>query len=227
MSDLRVLLIADGFFDDLLISIESILRNSPSPITVLVNGKQPVGPLANFQNDRVQISEIKQALGWGNAINFLLEASSEKYVVLMDPSTTFTGDAITPVLTRFSEGWSGIGWRGGLVNVGDDWRSIDDKGDGEVDALFSYFFAFDRQFVINIGGTNPSAKYYRNADIELSLAMRENGGRLLQLDLPLKQGHHHGYHDVNPSYREKNSKKNYQRILERFRGKDEILSPRR
>jgi len=96
MSDLRVLLIADGFFDDLLISIESILRNSPSPITVLVNGKQPVGPLANFQNDRLQISEIKQALGWGNAINFLLEASSEKYVVVMDPSTTFTGDAITP-----------------------------------------------------------------------------------------------------------------------------------
>lgn len=227
MNDVRVLLIADGFFDDLLLSINSILVNSSAHITVLVNGKQAIGPLANFHNDRVQISEIKQALGWGNAINLLLKSSSEKYLVVMDPSTTFTGDAMTPVMAKFSQGWSGIGWRGGLINLDDNWKSVDDKGDGEVDALFSYFFAFDRQFVINIGGANSSAKYYRNADIELSLAMRENGGRLLQMDLPLEQGRHHGYHDVDPSYREKNSKKNYQRILERFRGKDEILSPRR
>jgi hypothetical protein len=47
------------------------------------------------------------------------------------------------------------------------------------------------------------------------------------LDLPLEQGRHHGYHDVDPAYREKHSKENYNRILKRFRGKDEILSPRR
>jgi hypothetical protein len=87
--------------------------------------------------------------------------------------------------------------------------------------------AFDREFMVAAGGANPSATYYRNADIEMSLVIRENGGKLLQIDLPLTQGRHHGYHDVNPEYRDKNSKKNYQRILERFRGREDILAPRR
>jgi hypothetical protein len=47
------------------------------------------------------------------------------------------------------------------------------------------------------------------------------------MNLPLIQGTPHGYHDVDPDYRDKNSRKNYQRILDRFRGKNEILSPRR
>jgi hypothetical protein len=47
------------------------------------------------------------------------------------------------------------------------------------------------------------------------------------VDLPLEQGRHHGYYDTDPDYRDKNSRKNYQRILDRFRGKNEILSERR
>ena len=66
--------------------------------------------------------------------------------------------------------------------------------------------------MIEVGGFNPRAVYYRNADIELSLAIRAAGGKLMQIDLPLSQGRHHGYHDVDPDYRDKNSRKNYQRI---------------
>jgi hypothetical protein len=47
------------------------------------------------------------------------------------------------------------------------------------------------------------------------------------MDLPLEQGRHHGYYDVEESFRDAQSKKNYDRILERFRGKEAILSPRR
>jgi hypothetical protein len=145
----------------------------------------------------------------------------------MDPSTNFLGDAITPTLDKLEDGYEGVGWRGGLVNVDDDWRSVDDRGAGEVDVIFSYFFAFNREFAVRAGGANPSATYYRNADIELSLAMRAAGGKLWQLELPLEQGRHHGYHDVDPEYREKKSKENYNRILEKYRGRTEILSPRR
>ena len=145
----------------------------------------------------------------------------------MDPSTIFTADPITPTLTQLESGYQGVGWKGGLVNLDDEWRSTDDKGVGEVDVLFSYFLALDRVFAQKAGGANPSAKYYRNADMELSLAIRAAGGKLMQIDLPLTQERHHGYYDVDPDYRDKNSRKNYQRILERFRGKNEILSPRR
>ena len=145
----------------------------------------------------------------------------------MDPSTNFLGDPIPATVEKLESGYAGVGWRGGLVNTDDDWRSVDDRGAGEVDVLFSYYFGMDREFALTAGGANPSATYYRNADIELSLALRAAGGKLWQLELPLEQGRHHGYHDVDPEYREKKSKDNYNRILERFRGQSDILSPRR
>ena len=135
---------------------------------------------------------------------------------------------MAPVLAELNKGeFSAVGWRGGLVNTDDEWRSVDDKGAGEVDVLFSYFLAFNCDDATNAGGFNNRAIYYRNADIEFSLRLRHSNGRLLQIDLPLEQARHHGYYDTEEEFREVQSKKNYDRILERFRGKSAILSPRR
>ncbi len=224
MSEITVTLIVDGFADDALASLRSVLNHSSADVAILINGKQPAFEIPT--DPRVTTFDIKQKLGWGNAANFLCEEVKTKYIVLMDPSTVFLGDAITPTLEKLKQGFQGVGWKGGLINIEDEWRSVEDKGEGEVDVLFSYFFAVDREYAKTVGA-NPSAKYYRNADLELSLALREQGARLYQLDLPLEQGRHHGYHDVDPNYREKHSKDNYNRILKRFRGKSEILSPRR
>lgn len=228
MSEITVTLIVDGFADDALRSAQSVLEHSNADLAILINGKQPPIELPTeiSSSDRITIFDVKQKLGWGNAANFLFQEVKSKYLVLMDPSTVFLGDAITPTLQKLAEGFQGVGWKGGLLNVEDEWRSVEDKGEGEVDVLFSYFFAVDRDLAARVSA-NPSAKYYRNADLEFSLALREEGARLYQLDLPLEQGRHHGYHDVDPAYREKHSKENYNRILKRFRGKSEILSPRR
>jgi len=224
MEKVTVALIIEGFGADALASIDSILNSSDANLMVLINGKQENIEIPS--NPRIEVIEVKQKLGWGNAINHLLSEITTKFVVIMDPSTTFKGDAITAAVKKTNEGFVAVGWRGGLVNVEDEWRSVEDKGDGEVDVLFSYFMLVDREFAARVGA-NPSAKYYRNADLEFSLAIREAGGKLYQLDLPLEQGRHHGYHDVDPAYREKHSKENYNRILRRFRGKSDILSPRR
>ncbi len=224
MSDITVTLIVDGFAEDAINSAHSVLQNSSADLAILINGKQT--PFELPESPRVTLFDLKQKLGWGNAANFLFGEVKTRYLVLMDPSTLFLDDAITPTLTQLGEGFQGVGWKGGLVNLEDEWRTVDDKGEGEVDVLFSYFLAVDRELALEVGA-NPSAKYYRNADLEFSLALRERGARLYQLDLSLEQGRHHGYHDVDPAYREKHSKENYNRILKRFRGKDEILSPRR
>jgi len=42
-------------------------------------------------------------------------------------------------------------------------------------------------------------------------------------ELPLRQERHHGYHDSEPEYREKQSKKTYDRILQKFRKTPDIL----
>ncbi len=57
--------------------------------------------------------------------------------------------------------------------------------------------------------------------------MRASGGKLFQMGFAVNTGRHHGYHDVEPDYREKKSKENYNRILEKYRGRTDILSARR
>ena len=224
--DVSVAMIIDGFTDDAVETVKSIKKYSSCGIVLLCIGD--AGNLVEEMDDHTYLIALNPGASWGEAANALLNKINSKYLILMDPSTRFTGDAIAPVIAELEKGeYAAVGWRGGLINTDDEWRSVDDKGDGEVDVLFSYFMGLNRAYVLEAGGFNARAIYYRNADIEFSLKLRHAGGRLLQMALPLEQGRHHGYHDADPEYREVQSKKNYDRILERFRGKSAILSPRR
>ena len=224
--EITVAMIIDGFHEDAIETLKSIKAQSDCAIAMLVLGD--AGILADHLDARTSLVVVTENFGWGENANALLRNITSEFVVIMDPSTRFTGDAITPVLTELKKReFVGVGWRGGLVNLEDEWRSTDDKGPGEVDVLFSYFFAMHREDALASRGFNNRAVFYRNADIEFSLALRHANGRLLQMDLPLEQDRHHGYHDSEESYRDLQSKKNYDRILERFRGKTAILSPRR
>ncbi len=224
--DIAIAMIVDGFTADAAETVRTIKAHCQTPIVALVTCDP--AELIEEIDLQFQLIAITENFGWGENANALLKNISSKFLVIMDPSTRFTGDAMAPVLAELNKGeFSAVGWRGGLVNTEDEWRSVDDKGVGEVDVLFSYFLAFNCADATNAGGFNNRAIYYRNADIEFSLRLRHSNGRLLQMDLPLEQARHHGYYDTDEQFREIQSKKNYDRILERFRGKSAILSPRR
>lgn len=223
---ITVAMIVNGFHEDAIISVNSIKAHSSAEILVLAT--QSADELSSIVDSHTHVIQLEKDPGWGECANAALRIISTPFAVIMDPSTTFTGDAITPVLHELQKkDFAAVGWRGGLINIEDQWRSVDDKGAGEVDVLFSYFLALDKDAAIQAGGFNARAIYYRNADIEFSLRLKHASGHLLQMDLPLEQGRHHGYYDTEESFRDAQSKKNYDRILERFRGKEAILSPRR
>ena len=224
--EITVAMIVDGFHEDAVTCIKAIKAHSQCAITVLVIGDP--GVVANELDSRTSLVQVNENFGWGENANALLRNVTSEFIIVMDPSTIFLGDAVTPVLEELKKReFVAVGWRGGLVNLEDEWRSIDDKGPGEVDVLFSYFIGMHREDALAARGFSNRAVFYRNADIEFSLNLRHSNGRLLQMDLPLEQARHHGYHDSDPEYRDAQSKKNYDRILERFRGKTAILSPRR
>jgi hypothetical protein len=223
---ITVAIVVNGFHEDAITSVNSIKAHSSAEILVLAT--QPAEDLSSIVDSHTHVIQLENDPGWGECANAALRIISTPFAVIMDPSTTFTGDAISPVLQELQKKeFAAVGWRGGLVNVEDQWRSVDDKGAGEVDVLFSYFLAVDKDAALQAGGFNARAIYYRNADIEFSLRLKHASGHLLQMDLPLEQGRHHGYYDTEESFRDAQSKKNYDRILERFRGKEAILSPRR
>ena len=231
--EISVGIYVDGFIEDAVDSIKAIQKHSADTCAILIVISGALNPeelssLKSIIDARTYIVQISEGVGFGEATNAILKFASSPYVVLMDPSTRFLGDAITPALKELQSGeWSTVGWRGGLVDVEDEWRSVNDKGPGAVDVLFGYFLGVNRSDAIECGGFNNRAVYYRNADIEFSLRLRQAQGNLLQMELPLEQARHHGYYDTDPEYRDEQSRKNYERILERFRGKNEILVPRR
>jgi hypothetical protein len=224
--EISIAVIVDGYQEDAVETVTSTKAHTSTPIVVI--SLQEPKELASIVDAQTKLIFVKENFGWGETANALLKSASTKFVILLDPSTRFTADAVVPTLEKLSSGeFAAVGWRGGLISLEDEWRSVDDKGAGEVDVLFSYFMGLNREAAIEAGGFNSRAIFYRNADIEFSLKLRHSGGRLLQLDLPLEQARHHGYYDSDPDFREVQSKKNYDRILERFRGKSAILSPRR
>ncbi len=93
-----------------------------------------------------------------------------------------------------------------------------------MEALLGYLFAVRRSAALQVP-LPAKARFYRNADLEWSYLLREAGvGRLVvpAADLPVRQDRHRGYHDSDDAYRDKESKKTYDRFLQRFRGRDDL-----
>lgn len=171
--EIALAMIVDGFIEDAVTTVKNIKSHSDVEIVVLVTTDP--GALVGELDSRTKLVALSENFGWGECANALLKNVSSKYLIIMDPSTRFTGDAITPVLSELNKGeYNAVGWRGGLVNTEDEWRSVDDKGAGEVDVLFSYFMALNRSDALSADGFNNRAIYYRNADIEFSLKLRQD-----------------------------------------------------
>lgn len=227
-------LLVEGWPDDLRQCLEALLAHTALPIVGLdvgnVDGAGDVlHEYANAHPGRVEEWHVAGEPGWSAARVALARLDPAGVQVWMETSTVLEGDALTPLVEAVLDGSVGAGWRGVDVDLADDWRSFVAHPDaGECDALLGYLVAWDRAALLAVGGPHPKARFYRNADMELSLALREAGGLLVTLpDLPVRQERHRGYHDSDPELREKESKRTYDRILQRFRGKAYILVPRR
>ena len=158
-NDVTVGIIVDGFTDDALETVRTVKANSNCAVAIIAIGD--AGALFEEMDKRTYLISVATGASWADCANVFLEKVASKYVVVMDPSTQFTGDAITPVVDELAKGqYVAVGWHGGLVNLEDQWRSVDDKGVGEVDVLFSYFMAFNREAMTQVGGFNPRAVYY-------------------------------------------------------------------
>ena len=221
-----VALLVDGWADDVRTCVQALLTQAPDDVVVVLldNGSDAaatVHELAVAHPGRVQELHLERAGGWSEARQALVRADTAAVHVMMDVSTVFEGDALTPLLAAFDDPTvAGAGWRG--VDVADGWLEFTDAGPGEVEALLGYLFAVRRQAALQVP-LPAKARFYRNADMEWSFLLRAAGvGRLMALDLPVRQDRHRGYHDSDPDLRDKESKKTYERFLQRFRGREDL-----
>ncbi|MCU1590896.1 MAG: hypothetical protein JWP11_2152 [Frankiales bacterium] len=221
-----VALLVEGWPEDVRTCVDALLEHAPDDVVVVLleNGRTDAGAVVHelAQSDRVEELHVEQAAGWGQARQALLAHDVAAVHVLMDVSTVLEGDAVTPLLSAFDDEPDviGAGWRG--VAVVDGWTEFAAAGPGEVEALLGYVFAVRRKAALAV--PLPSkARFYRNADLEWSFLLREAGlGRLVAMELPARQDRHRGYHDTDPAYRDRESRRTYDRFLQRFRGREDL-----
>ena len=161
-------------------------------------------------------------LGWADARTLGLLRSGGAISILLDTSLEPTGDFVTPLLRAFDDPTVGIA--GGWGVTSPDARQFEEATPGEVDAIEAYCLAIRREALAAVGGFDRRYRYYRHADLDLSFAVRDAGWRAVRTEpLPLVRHEHRGWESLAEPERERLSKRNFYRFLERWRDRPDLL----
>lgn len=161
-------------------------------------------------------------LGWADARNLGLRASRGEITLLLDGSIEPTGDVAGPILDAFDD--PAVGLAGGWGVRSADGRQFEEAPPGEVDAVEAYCMAIRREALRTVGGFDRRYRYYRNADLDLSFAVRDAGWRAVRVGpLPVVRHEHRGWSALPDAERDRLSRRNFYRFLDRWRDRTDLL----
>lgn len=161
-------------------------------------------------------------LGWADARTLGLQASRGQVTVLLDTSLEPTGDIVAPLLAAFDD--PSVGLAGGWGVTSEDGREFEDAAPGEVDAVEGYCLAVRREALRAVGGFDRRFRFYRNADLDFSFAVRDAGWRAVRTaPLPAERHEHRGYASLPEEERDRLSRRNFYRFLDHWRDRPDLL----
>lgn len=171
------------------------------------------------RDPRIHVILTDEELGEAEARNCGFRYSSGEIIVSHGSSVEIVGDVfgqLREVLSRQEVGLVG-GW--GLVT--ESVYEFEPAEGGEVDAVEAYFMAARRGVLREAGLWDPGFRFYRIADLDWSFAVRKAGYGLRMLPrLPLKRHPHRVWESLDEEERERLSKRNFYRFLDRWRHED-------
>jgi cysteinyl-tRNA synthetase len=117
---------------------------------------------------------------------------------------------------------------GGWGIVSSDLRHFEDAPAGDVDAIEGYLLAFRRADYPARGPFDERFRFYRNLDIWWSLVLRDEGAgtpprRAVSIGLPAVRHEHRGWTSLPDDERDRQSKRNFYRIIDRFGSRRDLL----
>jgi Glycosyl transferase family 2 len=171
--------------------------------------------------DGVEVLEVETGTGWGAARNAGLRRSRGRIILAMDGSVEPAGDVFGPLEAALGDPSVGVAGPFGIST--EDLREFHDSDGPEVDAIEGYLMAFRRDVIRDVGLFDEKFRWYRTADIECSFRIKDAGMRALRVDVPATKHEHRMYHATPEAERDRLSKRNFYRFLERFRGRYDLL----
>lgn len=177
----------------------------------------------------IELVRTSAPLGQAAALNIGIRRARGPIVVVLDPSVTPTGDVVTPLVDVLADPMVAIAGPFGLVSA--DLRRFEEMlapatgVTAAVAAIQGYLMAFRRSDAVTRGPLDEAFRFYRNLDIWWSLVLRDEGEgvpprrALVVPDLPLTRGEPRAWTVTPPAERDRLSKRNFYRVLDRFRAR--------
>ncbi len=234
--DATVVIVAMDWPGDLERALAGLRRHAPSDLSAVIAADGPSDdqdaaldrPALGGGEDRpigIEVVRTSDRLGHAAALNVGLRRATGRVVIVLDTSVEPTGDIVTPLLDTLADPTVAVA--GGWGIVSDDLRRFRDAPPGEVDAIEGYAMAFRREDARTRGPLDERFRYYRNLDIWWSLVLRDEGierppRRAVAVALPAIRHEHRGWAALEESERERLSRRNFYRILDRFGGRPDL-----
>ena len=240
-----VVLLATDWPDDLLRALAGLRAGSPVGTSVVIVADAPSAEQSSALEAwdateatgrpegaapppvPVEIVWTGERLGHAAATNIGIRRAMAPVVVLLDTSLEPTGDILTPLVRSLDDPTVAVtgGW--GIVST--DLRKFSDAPPGDADAIEGYLQAFRRADYVQRGPLDERFRFYRNMDIWWSLVLRDEGEgspprRAVGIaDLPVIRHAHRGYLSLPEDERDRQSKRNFYRIIDRFGPRLDLL----
>ncbi len=232
-----VVLIAADWPDDVARAVAGLRAGSPPGVSIVVVANEPPDEQATSTlgaGEDLEIVWTSDRLGHATALNMGIRRATGAVVIVLDPSIEPVGDIVTPLVTALADPTVAVA--GGWGIASDDLRSFEDAPVGDVDAIEGYAQAFRRADFEERGPLDEHFKFYRNLDIWWSLMLRDapddapDDGpavaprRAVRVDLPATRHEHRGWSSLPEAERDRQSKRNFYRIIDRFGSRRDLLT---
>lgn len=233
-----VILVATDWPDDLARTLDGLRAHAPdgTAIVVVADGPSPEQDAAlppeqdvalPPEQERFEVIRTSSRLGTGAAWNIGIRRSTGPVVVIVDTSIEPTGDIVAPLVRALDD--PAVAVAGGFGIVSDDLRKFEEAPAGDVTAVEGYAIAFRRSDAAARGPVDERFRFYRNLDIWWSLVLRDEGEgsvprRAVAVVIPATRHEHRGWTSLAESERDRLSKRNFYRILDRFGGRRDLAA---
>ena len=178
------------------------------------------GTHPSYMPSFVEEIPLEDDFGWGIDRNSGLRRATGRIIIVVDGSIEITGDVFTPIEQALAD--PGVGVVGPFGIVTDDLREFRESDGPEVDAIEGYLMAFRREILDEVGFFDEKFKFYRSADIDFSFRVKDRGFKAVVVPVPVEKHQHRMWENTPPSERDRLSKRNFYRFLERWRGRMDL-----
>ncbi|HEY7133074.1 MAG TPA: glycosyltransferase [Candidatus Limnocylindrales bacterium] len=225
-----VVLVATDWPRDLERTLDALAAHLPdgTSIVVVADGASDEQDVTlPDERDGLEVVRTSQRLGSGAAWNIGLRRASGPVVAILDTSVEPTGDVVSPLVAALSD--STVGVAGGFGIDSSDLRRFSDAPAGFVTAIEGYAIAFRRADAAERGPIDEHFRFYRNLDIWWSLVLRDEGEgrpprRALAVPIPAVRHEHRGWTSLADDERDRLSKRNFYRIIDRFGSRRDLAA---